>query len=86
MKFSINQMYGEDLGNSLFTNLQSNLSALFDDYVGVYGASCASESIASQSSQPESQPDSEAHGKPMSLTQAIFKKHKQDSRLGGRKK
>ena len=50
LKFSIDQMYGKDLGNSLLTNLKSDLCALFDDYMSMYGASCASESIACQSS------------------------------------
>ena len=49
LKFSIDQMYGEDLGNNLLTNLKFDLSALFDYYVSMYGASYASKSITCQS-------------------------------------
>ena len=79
-------MYGEEVGSRMFTNVNSDLAALFDDYVSLYSSSSASDTYASQSSQPSPLPTSQATTKTLSLTKERFKKHKQESGMGGGKK
>ena len=79
-------MYGEEVGSRMFTNVKSDLAALFDDYMSLYGSSSASDTCANQSSQPDPVPASQATAKTLSLTKERFKKNKQKSRMGGGKK
>ena len=37
LSFSLKQMFGPDLGGSLFVAIKNNLFELFEDYVIVYG-------------------------------------------------
>ena len=81
IEFSIFQMYGEELGSKLFTNLKSDLSLLFDDYMSLYESSSTFDSCGSQSSQPNPQSEIQLHGKTISLIKERFKKHKQNFRI-----
>ena len=70
MEYSLKQMYGDDTGLVVYIILKSDLSALFDEYVLLYGnVFCGSnyDLIVSVGSSSQSLP-----GKSMSLLKAKF--------------
>ena len=92
LEISFNQMYrhlGDGVRRSLFICIKSDLHLLFDDYVSTYASSTASKpSSGSQSihtTQSGVVTELPTYGNTMSL-KARFKKHKQESRMGGNKK
>ena len=87
LSFLLKQMYGPDLGGSLFLSLKNNMFELFEDYVFVYGKSVeASQSSFIGQSESVSISASTISFKPMSVLKARFKKYKQDTGYGESKK
>ena len=77
MEYSLKQMYGDDTGLAVYIILKSDLSALFDEYVllygNVFGGSNYDPTISVGSSGQS------LLGKSMSLLKAKFKKHKMET-------
>ena len=79
MEYTLKQMYGDDTGLAVYIILKSDPSALFDEYVLLYGnIFCGSnyDPTVSVDSSGQSLP-----GKSMSLLKEKFKKHKME--IGG---
>ena len=66
LSFSLKQMFGPDLGGSLFVAIKNNLFELFEDYVIVYGQ-CVEASQFSMVGQFESFSTSTISSKPVSV-------------------
>ena len=85
LSFSLKQMFGPDLGGSLFVVIKNNLFELFEDYVIVYGQSMEASQFA-MVGKSESVSTFIISSKPVSVLKARFKKHKAKTGYGGSKK
>ena len=91
MGFSLNAIYGELQGGSLFKSVKSALYELFEDYAAFYKPvnESASQSCLSNSrslSQSESGAGVHAFGTSVSVLKSKFKKFKMEEGIGGSKK
>ena len=85
MVFSLNKIYGDSVGESLFSNVKSGLQELYDDYsTYINPPSQASSQFGILSDTSEAA--SADTGNSMSLLKVIFKKHKINLGFGGSKK
>ena len=85
LEYSLKYIYGDSLGESIYSNIKAALSELFDDY----SASC--KPPPQSSSQSAQWPDacgtaSAESGNSSSLLKARFKMHKMALGIGGSKK
>ena len=78
MSYTLGQMYGPGVGESLSQSVRNSLSELFADYVACYGEiDYASQESVSQSSVTASS---------ISVLKARFKQHQLECGIGGSKK
>ena len=83
VSYTLGQMYGPVVGESLSQSVRNSLSELFADYVACYGKiDSASQESASQSSVSTST----ISVKPVSVLKARFKQHQFVCGIGGSKK
>ena len=85
MEYSLEHMYGPNVGGSLFLSVKNALNELFNEYSSLYKPAADS---SSQTCLPIDVSDSVSTtaGNSISLLKARFKKHKQQLGLGGSKK
>ena len=88
LQFSLDQIYGPDLGGTIFYSVKSAIQELFNDYVSLYTP--ASGESASQpttlSPSDNSMGADAASGPKISMLKAKFKKQKLEFGLGGSKR
>ena len=84
LQFSLNHMYGDSMGGSLYTNVKAALSELFDDYSASYKPPLSS-SISGLSTDTFVNASTEFENS-VSLLKARFKKHKMELGIGGSSK
>ena len=85
LQFSLNLIYGDSVGGSLYTNVNAALSELFDDY----STSCKHPPQSSSTSGLSNDASVNACaelGQSISLFKARFKKHKMELEIGGSNK
>ena len=84
MEFSLNEIYGDSVGRSLFNNVKSGLQELFDDYSASINPPPQASSQSGILSDASEATFAET-GNSMSLLKARFKKHKMNLGFGGSK-
>ena len=85
LQFSLNHMYGDSMGGSLYINVKAALSELFDDYSASCKPPLLSSSISGLSTDTSVNASAEFDN-PVSLLKARFKKHKMELGIGGSSK
>ena len=89
LQFSLDQIYGPDLGGTIFYSVKSVIQELFDDYISLYTPAPASSKFSSQPTSLSPFDDSvgaAASGPKISMLKAKFKKQKLEFGLGERKR
>ena len=85
LEYSLNQIYGNSVGGSLYSNVKAVLSKLFDDYSTSCKPSTQSSSQSTQWHDACGTASAES-GNSSSLLKARFKIHKMALGIGGSKK
>ena len=85
LQFSLNHMYGDSMGGSLYINVKAALSELFDDYSASCKPPLLSSSISGLSTDTSVNASAEFENS-VSLLKARFKKHKMELGIGGSSK